>query len=65
MGTELPLGVTKERLVAQFERAYRTSLIRRHVANLSAASRHAGLSRRHLRELLRKHGLYGKRGSFA
>lgn len=55
---DLPFGEAKSRLVGAFERAYLRYLIGMHRGNLSAASRHAGLSRRHLRELLRKHGLY-------
>ncbi len=57
-GVELPFATAKARVVGAFERAYLRYLIARHRGNLSAASRHARLSRRHLRELLRKHDLY-------
>ena len=35
------------------------ALMRRCAGNLSLASREADLARHHLRDLLRKHGLYG------
>jgi len=65
VGTDLPFGEAKARVVGTFERAYLRYLIRRHQGNLSAASRYAQLSRRHLRELLRKHGLYRNGGALS
>jgi Response regulator containing CheY-like receiver, AAA-type ATPase, and DNA-binding domains len=44
-------------VVEEFERVYLKALLERHDGNLSAASRSADLDRKHLRELLRKHGL--------
>jgi DNA-binding NtrC family response regulator len=55
----LPFKEAKEAVVEQFEAAYLPDLLSRHEGNLSAAARHAGLSRRHLRALLVKHGLRG------
>jgi DNA-binding NtrC family response regulator len=47
----------KAGVVEEFERVYLKALLERHEGNLSAASRSADLDRKHLRELLRKHGL--------
>lgn len=48
----------KREVVDEFERRYLDHLIERHAGNLSAAERASGLSRKHLRELMRKHGFY-------
>lgn len=53
----LPYREAKNRVVAPFEQRYLRMLRATHGANLSAASRASGLSRRHLRALYRKHGL--------
>jgi two-component system nitrogen regulation response regulator GlnG len=47
----------KERLIDDFELRYVRELYAKHEGNIAAAAREAGLSRRHLYELLRKHGL--------
>jgi DNA-binding NtrC family response regulator len=52
-----PFKEAKARVVEEFERVYLKTLLERHGGNLSAASRNAELDRKHLRELLRKHGL--------
>jgi DNA-binding NtrC family response regulator len=62
MDTALPFKAAKARLLEAFERIYVHSLARRQPVNLSAASRETGLSRRHLRHLLRKHSLYRTQG---
>jgi DNA-binding NtrC family response regulator len=49
----------KERAVGRFESAYLAALMRRCAGNLSAASREADVARHHLRDLLKKRGLYG------
>lgn len=49
----------KERAIERFERAYLTLLMKRSGGNLSAASRDAAVARHHLRDLLKKRGLYG------
>jgi len=51
------LDPAKARIVEGFEREYIQALVKRHKGNLSAASRAAEIDRKHLRELLRKHGL--------
>jgi DNA-binding NtrC family response regulator len=52
-------GVAKERAVERFESAYLAALMKRCAGNLSLASREADLARHHLRDLLKKRGLYG------
>ncbi len=54
---DAPFKEAKARVVEEFERVYLKALLDRHEGNLSAASRSADLDRKHLRELLRKHGL--------
>jgi DNA-binding NtrC family response regulator len=62
----LDLGGTfsdaKGRAIERFERAYLETLMRRCAGNLSRASREADIARHHLRDLLRKRGLYGDGG---
>ena len=53
----LPFKEAKARVVDAFERAYIDAILKRHEGNLSAAARAAEIDRKHLRELLRKHGL--------
>jgi DNA-binding NtrC family response regulator len=54
---DLPFKEAKARIIESFEREYIRTLLKRHEGNLSAASRSAEIDRKHLRELLRKHGL--------
>jgi DNA-binding NtrC family response regulator len=49
----------KERAIERFEKAYLTLLMRGSQGNLSAAARQADVARHHLRDLLKKRGLYG------
>jgi DNA-binding NtrC family response regulator len=49
----------KERSIERFESAYLAALMKRCAGNLSLASREADLARHHLRDLLKKRGLYG------
>jgi DNA-binding NtrC family response regulator len=49
----------KDRAIERFEFAYLSALMKRCGGNLSLASRKADLARHHLRELLKKRGLYG------
>jgi DNA-binding NtrC family response regulator len=53
----LPFKEAKAQVVDAFERAYIEALLKRHEGNLSAAARAGEVDRKHLRELLRKHGL--------
>ncbi len=54
---DLPFKEAKAVVVDEFERQYLHALLERHHGNLSAAARTADVDRKHLRELLRKHGL--------
>ncbi len=49
----------KDRAIERFEKAYLTLLMKSCRGNLSAASRQADIARHHLRDLLKKRGLYG------
>ena len=49
----------KEKAIERFEAAYLAALMKRCSGNLSLAAREAGLARHHLRDLLKKRGLYG------
>lgn len=48
---------SKQRVIDMFEREYMGELIAAHKGNISQAARAAGLTRYHLRELLKKHSL--------
>jgi len=54
---DLPFKEAKAKVVDRFERGYIDAILKRHEGNLSAAARAAEIDRKHLRELLRKHGL--------
>ncbi len=49
----------KDRAIDRFEKAYLALLMRSCKGNLSAAARKADVARHHLRDLLKKRGLYG------
>jgi DNA-binding NtrC family response regulator len=55
----------KQRAIERFEKAYLETIMRRCGGNLSRASREADLARHHLRDLLKKRGLYGDGGGEA
>jgi DNA-binding NtrC family response regulator len=55
--TALPFKEAKERWNDQFERRYVSAVFSGAGGNVTRAADHAGLSRRHFRELLYKHGL--------
>jgi len=55
--TSLPFKDAKERWNDQFERRYVALVFEANQQNVTRAAEHAGLSRRHFRELLYKHGL--------
>ncbi len=52
-------STAKDRAIERFESAYLAALMKRCGGNLSLAAREADLARHHLREVLRKRGLYG------
>jgi DNA-binding NtrC family response regulator len=49
----------KNRAIERFEAAYLAALLKRCGGNISKAAREADLARHHLRDLLKKRGLYG------
>jgi DNA-binding NtrC family response regulator len=55
--TSLPFKDAKERWNDQFERRYVSLVFASNQQNVTRAAEHAGLSRRHFRELLYKHGI--------
>jgi DNA-binding NtrC family response regulator len=55
----------KAAVLDRFELAYLAELIARHQGNISRAAAEAGLTRFHLRELLKKHGIQPRRGAAA
>jgi DNA-binding NtrC family response regulator len=57
INVDLPFKTAKAQVIDNFEREYMRILLKRHDGNLSAAARAAEVDRKHLRELLRKHGL--------
>ncbi|RMH38912.1 MAG: FHA domain-containing protein [Deltaproteobacteria bacterium] len=56
--TSLPFKDAKERWVDGFERRYLAAVYAQYDRNITRAAEHAGINRRHFRELLRKHGIY-------
>jgi DNA-binding NtrC family response regulator len=55
--TERPFAAAKQAIVDAFEHRYLRALLDRVDGNISAAARSSELDRKHLRTLLRKHGL--------
>ncbi len=55
--TALPFKDAKERWNDHFERRYLASVFATQGGNITRAAEHAGINRRHFRELLYKHGL--------
>jgi len=51
---------TKQTVVDAFESAYLRALLERHDGNITRSAQEAGLTRYHLRELLKRHGLTGQ-----
>jgi DNA-binding NtrC family response regulator len=54
-----PFAPAKQRAIERFESAYLAALMKRCAGNVSLASREGDVARHHLRELLKKRGLYG------
>lgn len=54
VAVHVPYKDAKEQLLSSFERAYVEALLERHSGNLTRASAAAGLSRKHLSELVRR-----------
>jgi len=54
---DLPFSEAKQAVVDEFERRYLADLFARHDGNISAAARAADVDRKHLRTLLKRHGI--------
>jgi two-component system, NtrC family, nitrogen regulation response regulator GlnG len=59
----LPFKEAKERWVDSFERRYLAAVFAKFGQNITRASEHAEINRRHFRELLEQHGLREPNGS--
>jgi DNA-binding NtrC family response regulator len=59
LDAHLPFKEAKERWIEGFERRYLAAVYARFGGNITRAAEHAGINRRHFRELLKKHGLHG------
>jgi DNA-binding NtrC family response regulator len=55
--TSVPFKDAKERWLEVFERRYLAQVFETYARNLTHAAEHAGINRRHFRQLLRKHGI--------
>ncbi|MBI3989032.1 MAG: sigma-54-dependent Fis family transcriptional regulator, partial [candidate division NC10 bacterium] len=55
---DLPLKEAKERQVKVFEREYLVHLLKRHQGNISQAAKAAGVDRKTIHRLLKRHGLH-------
>jgi transcriptional regulator with GAF, ATPase, and Fis domain len=62
----LPHGLSfkdsKQQVVDQFEVAYLSALLEKHKGNITRSAQEAGLTRYHLRELLKRHGIVYQQG---
>jgi DNA-binding NtrC family response regulator len=54
VATGMPFKEAKQALVDQFERAYLAALFKRHPNNMQRAANAAGLSRKHLYDLVKR-----------
>ena len=54
---DLPFKLAKQQLMERFEREYLVVQLEANAMNVSATSRAIGVSRKHLRELMDKHGM--------
>jgi DNA-binding NtrC family response regulator len=50
-------GEARAQYVGDFEKRYVSWLMEKHSGNISAAARSAGMDRKHLRDLAKKHGI--------
>jgi len=56
--TSVAFKEAREHAIARFETAYLQDLVAAADGNISAAAKRAGIDRKYLRDLLKKHGLY-------
>ncbi len=58
----LPFKDAKQKVVDQFEIAFLSALLEKHKGNITRSAQEAGLTRYHLRELLKRHGIVYQQG---
>lgn len=58
----LPFKDAKQKIVDQFEIVFLSALLEKHKGNITRSSQEAGLTRYHLRELLKRHGIVYQHG---
>lgn len=58
VSADVPFKDAKQKIVEEFEKEYLMDLLQRNGMNLSKASREAKIDRKHLRNLLKKYGIY-------
>ena len=56
VAASMPFKEAKEQLLESFERAYLDALLARHKGNLTQAAQAAGISRKHIYDLVKKYG---------
>jgi len=54
---DLPFRVARQRAVATFERLYLLSQLRRYKGRITLVAQHAGITTKHVRELMKRHGI--------
>jgi DNA-binding NtrC family response regulator len=54
---DTPFRAARLRAISMFERRYLLTLLRRHAGNITETARHAGITSKHVRVLLRRHGI--------
>ena len=59
----LPFKDAKQKVVDQFEIAFLSAMLEKHKGNITRSAQEAGLTRYHLRELLKRHGIVYQQGN--
>ena len=54
---DLPFRLARQHAVATFERLYLLSQLRRHKGRITLVAQHAGITPKHVRELMKRHGI--------
>jgi two-component system response regulator HydG len=54
---DLPFRVARQRALAIFERLYLLTQLRRHAGRVTLVAEHAGITTKHVRELMKRHGI--------
>ena len=54
---DLPLRVARQRALSMFERLYLIALLRRYEGSIKHTARHAGVTGKHVRSLIKRYGI--------